>query len=358
MERAPFSRLRPWWSNPEKAERLLKKLGVWHDGPHDLEDFLEMHFPDTPSLVGNKLVIPSGLTLFGGGSKIGKSHLAMQLTLNRAVGEPWLGFPTTPGRTLYINAEIMAPQFQDRFEELLAERHRPPRKTIYIQNVLGLNAYINTQDGKRLIEKSIEKVQPDLTILDPLSHLLLGEEIKQAELQKFFHVLAEWRLKYNTAILLIHHYRKRQRDNRGRHLPATIQDFSGHGLLLREPDAIIGLDGEPDGDTVNLLFGLRHADPPARFRIKRGSDLWWRRMEGLIIPTNLVPPLKLLLNGGLSWANWRDGIMEVEGCHERTARRRKVAAQEKGFVIEVNGHYELTPEARKTLLGNSRQHLD
>ena len=58
---------------------------------YDLVDFLKVNFPETPSLVGNRLIIPRGFTLMGTWPKVGKSYLAMQLSINRALGEDWTG---------------------------------------------------------------------------------------------------------------------------------------------------------------------------------------------------------------------------------------------------------------------------
>ena len=128
----------------------------------------------------------------------------------------------------------------------------------------------------------------------------------------------------------------------------------GHGLLAREPDAIIGLDGKPDGDTITLLFVLRHAAPPPRFQIKRGDDLWWKRTGKLLIPPKLVPCLKLLIKRGRSYAGWRDSIAKAEEVSVKTALRRIKEATEQGFV-SPNGdklqdsYFKLTSEARRAL---------
>ncbi len=143
--------------SPEEKEEYLRKGKGKIECRYDLVDYLEVEFPETESLVGNRLIIPEGFTLMGTWPKVGKSHLAMQLALNRAVGEPWLGFPTKPGRTLYVNCEIVHPMFQERFKDLLGEREKPPRETGFPATVHGMDAYINTPEGRKLTEGLIEQ---------------------------------------------------------------------------------------------------------------------------------------------------------------------------------------------------------
>ncbi len=111
-------------------------------------------------------------------------------------------------------------------------------------------------------------------ILDPLSKLMQGNESDPNVVQEFLHILARWRTDYHIPILLIHHFRKRQEDIRGKSVEATIDEFSGSSLLSREPDSIIMLDGKANGDMITMHFAPRHVKDPEPFVIKRGEDLW------------------------------------------------------------------------------------
>lgn len=329
-------------------QSTLTERRVTVSEPCELRDFLKMELPRPSSIVGNKIVIPGGLTVFGAQPKIGKSNLLQQLALARADGQDWVGFPTTPGRTLYVNAEIVASEFQVRFEQMLSEREQPPRESVYVVTVLGRNCHLNTDDGKILIEKFIEQVQPDLVILDPLSHLLWGDESKPDNMKPFLHTVARLRIKYGVAIIVIHHLRKPQRDPRAKNDRPTAHDLSGSSLLYREADSIIIGHGTPGGGWIDLTFDLRHAAPPEIFRIQRGPDLWWSRMGKRSIPESLHEPLAHLLSEGLTYTAWKKAIGATLKCSDKTAKRRIEECVDKGFARKgKKARYELTAETRQ-----------
>jgi hypothetical protein len=66
----------------------------------DAADLVAHKFPDEPALVGGGLIVPRALVINGGQAKRGKSLLVLNREIRRAKGLPFLGFPTSPGRTL------------------------------------------------------------------------------------------------------------------------------------------------------------------------------------------------------------------------------------------------------------------
>ena len=292
-EAACVERMRQFYAAAEQQEKvsltdahaeiercqLLQRLLSGEDvefSATELHDFLKVRFPMIPSLVGGKIIIPQGLTIVGGREKAGKSLLAQHLALNRSSGENWLGFPTLAGRTLYVNAEIPAAEFQARFAKLTQGRVLPPKDTVFIENVLGMDAYINMSTGEKLIEGMIERYAPDFVILDTLSKTLKGNESSSEDMQSYLQKLATWRLRYRTAFLLVHHFRKSFRDNQGRRVPISIEDLSGSSHLARDADGFILMDVDPGAPVGTVKMVLRHAESIDWFKVERGEDLWWR----------------------------------------------------------------------------------
>jgi hypothetical protein len=70
------------------------------EGPIDAVDYLVKVFHQGPALVKPSLVLPGGLTVVGAQAKAYKSALIAQLAWTRAHVHRWLGFETTPGKTL------------------------------------------------------------------------------------------------------------------------------------------------------------------------------------------------------------------------------------------------------------------
>jgi hypothetical protein len=86
----------------------------------DAADLVVREFPEEQALVGGGLIVPRALVVNGGAPKRGKSLLVLNREICRALGRPFLGFPTTPGRTLYLQAEIPEPQLKARLVLMLS----------------------------------------------------------------------------------------------------------------------------------------------------------------------------------------------------------------------------------------------
>jgi hypothetical protein len=312
------------------------------EGPYDLTEFLRLDIPQPPSIVGGKIVTVGGLTVLGGEEKIGKSQTALQLALCRASEQDWFGFPTSPGRTLIMNMELPASEFQERLSLIMTGRDPVPTDRIFIANLKGKWAYLNDSKGRALIEANIVEVNPDLVILDPLSHLLLGNESSSETMQGFLQVLDDIRAKHELAILLTHHFRKPRENQRVR----TAHDLSGSGLLRREYDAGIFLDGRPNSDTLTLSFDLRYAPDPEPFTIKRGQDFWWTRTDQFLIHDKLLIPLRILLPGPLRFNQWKVAIMTAVSTSDVTARRLIDECRERKLVTSDHRLYTLTEASR------------
>jgi RecA-family ATPase len=57
------------------------------------------------------------VTLLSGDGSIGKSLLALQLAVARAIAQEWIGLLPEPGRTLILSAEDDADEMHRRFED-------------------------------------------------------------------------------------------------------------------------------------------------------------------------------------------------------------------------------------------------
>jgi hypothetical protein len=311
-------------------------------GPYDLATFLSLDIPHPASIVGGKIITAGGLTVLGGEPKVGKSQIGMQLALCRAYEQDWFGFPTSSGRTLILNMELPASEFHERSSWIAAGKDPLPADRIFIANLKGKWAYLNDPRGRALIEANIVEVNPDLVILDPLSHLLLGNESSSETMQGFLQVLDDIRAKHELAILLTHHFRKPRENQRIR----TAHDLSGSGLLRREYDAGIFLDGRPNSDTLTLSFDLRYAPDPEPFTIKRGQDFWWTRTNQFLIPEKLLIPLRILLPGPLRFNQWKMAIMTAVSTSDVTARRLIDECRERKLVTSDHRLYILTELSR------------
>ena len=81
-----------------------------------LADIVDTEYPDLKEPV--KGLIIEGATVLAGGSKIGKSWLALQMCLSVASGEPFLGRDTDKGDVLYLALEDSERRLKQRTKKL------------------------------------------------------------------------------------------------------------------------------------------------------------------------------------------------------------------------------------------------
>ncbi len=335
-------------STPGKDDRIpVRDFG----GPilaYDLPDFLGREFPSHPGIVGNKLIIQRGLTVTASAPKVGKSRLQMQLALARAYGRPWLGFPTTPGRTLYLNAEIVEEEFQERFRFMMEPCGPIPPGSVFVATTLGDPVYLNEDDGMRRVTSLLQRAKPDLLILDPLTHLYAGNQNDQEEMQTFLHNLRRLRIEHDLAISLVHHLRKPPRDKRWA-TEVSPHDMAGSSVLHREADAVIIYQGDGRSQ-IDVQFSLRHAAALDPIRLRLSNGLWWEPDGRPPLPTHLATALRLLEANALSHTEWKKQIRESTHRGDSTIRRDISELMAYCFVRKApNGLYELTDKGREVM---------
>ncbi len=188
--------------------------------------------------------LPQGVTLLGGKPKMGKSWLALAISLAIAEGLTALGkLRVTRGDVLYLGLEDSMRRMSDRANKLLQGRTPPANFTWVGQwNMLNDNGLADLEDWiaahpdtRLVVIDTLAKVRPsagvngngysdDYGIMTPLKRI--SEE-------------------YNMAILVIHHLRKMG--------AADVMDtFSGTTGLTGATDCNMVLDRERGKDTATL----------------------------------------------------------------------------------------------------------
>lgn len=99
--------------------KTMKKLELM-----DAETLLATPFPQQTFLVQD--LLPMGLTIVGGQSKIGKSWLMLDLALHVATGEPLWGLTVRESDVLYLALEDTKNRLQSRLYQLADNVHNVP----------------------------------------------------------------------------------------------------------------------------------------------------------------------------------------------------------------------------------------
>lgn len=271
--------------------------------PIELTALLARQYPDHPGIVAGGLVVRQGLIVTGGAPKLGKSCLVSNLVIARHRGEPWLGFATTPGRTLVIQAEIPEPELQKRLGIMLKDGTCPATGSVYF--LTDRRIKLDRPEGLAALRQHLDRLAPDLLVIDPLARFFSGEENSAKDMGALVAALDVLIQEYAVTILLVHHVGKPGADGR-----EGGQRLRGSSALFGAADTVMLLDRTETG--FKLAFELRHGPEPDPLYLTRTPTLWfvpagppedlmacaWLVASGPLRPTQLVAAIRKDRNVG------------------------------------------------------------
>lgn len=168
-------------------------------------ELLRTVYPETPMIVPDMLPAV-GLLLFAGKQKSGKSWLALQLAIAKAIGGEFLGHKLTAGKVLYLGLEDNEKRLQKRILTL-----HPELNPDLLDNI----TFFTVKDGIPRLGKGLEEIMipylsdHELTVIDILQKIRTvggnnGYSDDYADMER----LQSMAMQYETSIFSIHHARK------------------------------------------------------------------------------------------------------------------------------------------------------
>lgn len=295
-----------------------------------VHELLTRTYPERPAIVGGGVIVRQSLCVAAGPPKVGKSMLVKNIVLCRTTGRPWLGFDTTPGRSLVIQAEIPERELQTRLRIMLQDGGAPlPEKRLWFVTHRGMR--LDRSEGLKDCRRLVEEVRPDLLVIDPLARFFGGDENSAREVGRVIGSLDDLIQTYGLAVLLVHHTAKPQ-----------AQDPREGGLRLRGSSALFGavdtvmlLDRTAGADRAfKLTFELRHGKEPPSLRLLRSDHLWFGPAGP---PEELLAVAALVADVGLKWTALQKAIAADQSVSARTAARLIEAAAKAGVIAKNDG---------------------
>lgn len=210
--------------------------------------------------------------IIAGEPKTNKTTLALAMGLSVASGEPFLGVHSVgvTGPVLLVQEENAPWMMQDRLRKLAAyygliskteahvtkagagalgevsvELDFPRDLPLKLLNNFGFD--LSLEEHREMLEAEVKDFGPKLLILDPL-YLILGgaDENNSSSLRPFLKWLLQLRYQYNTAIAVVHHFRKQ---NVQHGVVRAGQRIMGSGTLHGWVDSALYLESRLDRET-------------------------------------------------------------------------------------------------------------
>lgn len=208
-----------------------------------LQKIMEMEFEPIKWAIEG--YVPEGLSVIAGRQKLGKTWLALDLSIAVATGGHALGsIPCKIGNVLYLDLENGHRRLQRRIEIIFPKQQTRP----YLGNIEIVTE--SPQLDKGLIE-ALEKwrhsvAEPRLVIIDVLQRIKpAGKTNRNAYENDYaiFQNLQSWATENGIAVLGLHHTRKGGADD-------PLEALSGSNGLSAVADTTLVLDRNQNGTTL------------------------------------------------------------------------------------------------------------
>lgn len=219
---------------------------------------------EKPSFVVDGL-IPTGLTLFCGSQKIGKSWLMLKLCLCVSQGIPLWNMPTQEGDVLYLCLEDTFCRIQDRLFRLTDEASGRLHFAV---------ASDKLSDGLIVQLEDYLKEYPDsrLIVIDTLQKVrTASKDNAYASDYGDISLIKDFADRHSLAVIVVHHIRKQNDSD-------VFNKVSGTTGLTGSADATFVLEQENRASNAAKLYVTGRDTPYQEFML-RFRDCSWELVE-------------------------------------------------------------------------------
>lgn len=210
---------------------------------YDFGEFLDADFKIEWMLDG--LLSVGGFGLITGYPGVGKTQLALQMAFSLAAQrEQFLKWRNVGSakKVLFLSLEMgpsplhlfmstIAPEYDDVREQLARNVNIVP---------LGTNVGFDTKEGQALMTKLLDEYMPDLLVVDSLQAAVSKELTDETAVKTFMAYVKQLRKRYNMAVLMVHHNRKKAAEQQAAGI--EISDVYGSQFLAAEVEFVLTLN--------------------------------------------------------------------------------------------------------------------
>jgi predicted transcriptional regulator len=273
------------------------------------------------------VIVAGGLMLMVGESGSKKTYSAMDMAYCKAIGKPWLGHETRPGKVIYLDEESGLKRMHWRAHEVAKGHYGNATVPFYFSTYNGLNL-IDDREEERLYEL-IRLHQPDMLVIDTLAAVTPGaDENAVKDMHKPMARLHRLATYTGVTVVLIHHAGKSGK-------------YRGSSTIKADVDTMLIVESEDESDVINFSFEKLRDGNPSKFAARthwEDGGFWLTETE----PTERERPmsksqryvLRFLQENGPSDMN---SIREnADICSPNAARQAVYSLADMGLVTRIN----------------------
>lgn len=204
-------------------------------------------------IIGHGVLFAEHKAIVYGGPKTYKSIFVQQLGFCIVNGAPFMDIKTQQSRVLYIQSEISRWLFNQRVLKMGMNMSVAPR-SYFLSTEFHLK--LDKQDGLVELHKVVDKVKPDVLILDPLYKLISSPD--ELSILRAIDSLDSILERHHCAVVIVHHSRKPKTTATGSPIDLGGAELRGP-LLEGWADSLLRIRGDPTTLERTLEFELRHS---------------------------------------------------------------------------------------------------
>jgi RecA-family ATPase len=162
-------------------------------------------------------MVPSNtVSIISGDGAAGKTTIALQLCVARALKRPWLGLITTPGRSLYLSAEDDADELHRRLDAI-REHYGAEWAQLSDFRAIDLvgddaalgaatrHGIIKSTRFYGLVEEQLRDFSASLLVIDAVADAFAGNENDRTQVRQFVNLLRRYGRDHGCTVLALAH---------------------------------------------------------------------------------------------------------------------------------------------------------
>jgi RecA-family ATPase len=223
--------------------------------------------------------IPEGSKgLLTGVAKTGKTTFAENLAISLSVGrKEFFTFEMdgNPRKVLFINLEekfkFWARRQSNQLKSL-TEIELQLFKDNYFCTPVDFPSFFNDEEDWNTLKAYIERIDPEVVIIDSLSHLCIGEIERSSVAQAFVQKFRQYIESPDRTIIIIHH------NTKGNQTALEMDKIAGSRIISQEFEyafSFANIPGSDDQSYMSMVFN-KHVpkENSTSYKYKFGNDGW------------------------------------------------------------------------------------